>query len=383
MVGIPSVNPRGRSGPGEAHIAEFVAGWLRTNGIEARLDEVVPGRANVVAVVPGTHGGGPLLLETHLDTVEVDGMTVPAFGAEVRGGRLSGRGSCDAKAALAAFMLALAGLVRRGVRPRVDVVLAAVVDEEHGALGVRHLLRQGLGCQAAVVGEPTESRLVIAHKGCVRFRVRARGRTAHSAQPRQGDNAIERMARLISHVAEVLAPEAGLHTHPLLGPATLCTTMIEGGTGANVVPGRCTITLDRRLLPGEDPRAVWAGLERGIEDLEPGMIEVLEPDLADWALDTDAGAGIVRGLAAALRAEGLDPTPAGADFGSDANKIARQDVPAVVFGPGSIANAHQPDEWVELAQVESASRVIGRLCVGFPDGPPEMSRIWTAGTTPA
>jgi acetylornithine deacetylase len=365
MVSVPSVNPRDVEAPpngtGEGPLAALVASTLEGAGLEVRLDQVLPGRPNVIATLAGRDRGRALLLETHLDTVEVDGMTIPPFTPEVRGGRLQGRGSCDAKGCLAAFMTALTGAARRGVRPPTDVVLAAVMDEEHRFRGVLRVLDDAPRYRAAVVGEPSELRLVAAHKGSVRIEVRAHGRTAHSSQPADGDNAVERMADVIAFVRDRLAPDAERIPHPLTGPATVCPTIVRGGSGFNVVPGSCSLFLDRRTLPGEDAHAVWREYRDRIQSLAPGAIEVVPPALVDLALDTPRSSPVVEALAAAMRAHGLDPDPIGVNYGTDASKIADRGIPSVVFGPGSIADAHQPDESVELAQVEAAAEVVAEL----------------------
>jgi acetylornithine deacetylase len=365
MVAVPSVNPRDAVVPpertGEGAMAALVAGILSKAGLEVTLQEVLPGRQNVIATLPGRDRGRALLLETHLDTVEVDGMTVPPFVPEVRGGRLYGRGSCDAKGCLAAFMAAMVECAHEGVRPATDVVLAAVMDEEHRFRGVLHLLDAGRRFRGAVVGEPSELRLVVAHKGSVRMEIRTHGRTAHSAQPQDGDNAILRMAGVLALIRNELEPEAAGHRHPLTTPATICPTVIHGGSGFNVVPGSCSMFLDRRTLPGEDPEAVWRGYRDRIEALAPGAIQVVPPALVDLALDTPPASPIVSALGEAMLRRGLDPAPIGVNYGTDASKIAHRGIPAVVFGPGSIADAHQPDESVELAQVESAAGVLIEL----------------------
>jgi acetylornithine deacetylase len=366
MVRIPSVNPRDGEAPAEREMGEYVAAWLRQAGLEAVSEPVLPGRSNVVARLRGKDSTRALFLETHMDTVEVEEMSIPPFEPDVREGRLYGRGSCDAKGCLAAFMTALADVAKSGTPPEHDVVLAAVVDEEHRFRGVLHLLESGRRFAAAVVGEPTQLRLVTAHKGCVRFRVRARGRSAHSSQPWDGDNAIARMAPVITFVQERLAAQLASTDHPLVGPPTISPTMIEGGMGINVVPPECTLFIDRRTVPGEDPMAVWRDYKRAIEQLGPGSIEVLPPEVTDVALDTPPTSDVVASMARVLTSHQLDPEPIGVNYGSDASKIGERGVPSIVFGPGSIRDAHQPDESVDLAEVVTASRIVRDLIRDFP-----------------
>ncbi|MEU6144073.1 M20 family metallopeptidase [Streptomyces sp. NPDC047081] len=353
LVRLPSVNPRGGPGDGgETAVAGYVRDWLQRHGVQAELHEVLPGRCNVVAVVPGRREEA-VLLESHLDTVEVDGMTVPPYDGVVRGGRLYGRGACDAKGPLAAFMLAAAELAL-GETPLHTVVLAGVCDEEHDYRGVVHLLerlrdRRFVG---AVVGEPTGLVLAVAHKGVVRYTVRTTGRAGHSSRPEEAVNAISLMAPVLAHLT---ATPPAIAPHPLLGPATRSVTRIRGGTGPNVIPGTCEADVDRRTLPGEEPDAVW---EQDRAELAALGAELDPPFIVDFALDTPADSAVVSALCTALAADGRPTDIAGMPFATDASKIARAGVPTVVFGPGSILDAHSADESVDLAEVEAAARIV-------------------------
>ncbi len=356
LIRIPSVNPRERDEPAESAIADFVARWSADAGLQVEVQPVLPGRPNVLIRLPGRHRSRTLLLEAHLDTVEVEGMIVDPFGGAVRGGRVYGRGACDTKASLAAMLTAMAELKRSGSSP-IDVLLAATMDEEHRYRGVSAVIGRGERLAAAIVGEPTELDLVIAHKGSVRFRVTTRGRACHSSMPWAGENAILRMADVLQLVRHEIEPEAAARTHPRVGPASFCVSLINGGMAVNTVPASCTITVDRRTLPGEEPRAVWEEYRHRLEALSPGQITVHEPML-DFAMDTDPAEPIVQTLAAAIRGAGWPGKLRGVNYGTDASKLARAGVPAVVFGPGSIAEAHGAEECVELNQVEAAVAIL-------------------------
>lgn len=355
LVGVPSVNPRDGSGPGEAALAEVVRDWLVSRGIAARTREVLPGRPNVLAVVPGRDPRA-LLLESHLDTVEVNGMSVDPYAGEVRDGRLYGRGACDAKGSLAAFMLAAAELAAGPVPPR-TVVFAGVVDEEHLYRGVLGLIGElpVPEVAGAVVGEPTGLAMGTAHKGVVRYTVRTLGEAGHASRPAEAVNAVSLMAQVLAHLD---ATTPGAAAHPLLGRATRCVTRVRGGTGPNIVPGRCEIDVDRRTLPGEDPHEVWRRDGEELAALLPGRVELDPPFTVDHALDTPAGSAVAAGLAAALAERGLDGTGQGMPFCTDASKLALAGVPSVVFGPGSILDAHSADESVALADVGLAVDVV-------------------------
>ncbi|WP_427917208.1 M20/M25/M40 family metallo-hydrolase [Streptomyces sp. cg40] len=354
LVGIPSVNPRGQGAGdgGETAVAEYVREWLAARDITSEVQEVLPGRPNIVAVVPG-RGAGTVVLETHLDTVEVDGMTVDPFGGEVREGRLYGRGACDAKGSLAAFLLALAELAA-GDAPPCSVVLAGVCDEEHAYRGVLHLL-DTLADRAvfgALVGEPTGLVPAVAHKGVVRYTARTTGRAGHSSRPSEAVNAITLMAPVIARLA---AAPPSVPPHPLLGPATRSITRIRGGTGPNTIPDRCEVDIDRRTLPGEELDAVWRADRAELAALGA---EVDPPFTVDPALDTPAGAPVVTALRAALADHGRPSTVHGMPFGTDASKLARAGIASVVFGPGSVTDAHAAAESVDLAEVALAARIV-------------------------
>jgi acetylornithine deacetylase len=364
LVRVPSVNPRERNEPAESAVAEVVALWLGDAGLEVELKPVAPGRPNVLARLAGRDRSRTLLLESHLDTVEVGNMAGDPFSGVVRDGRLYGRGACDAKGPLAAMMLTLAELARSGPPPT-DVLLAAVVDEEYQYRGVSALLDRGASFAAAIVGEPTELDLVVAHKGCVRFPVTTIGRACHSSTPWEGENAIMRMADLLQVIRREVEPEAAAKRHPRVGQATFCVSTISGGHAVNIVPAECTIQVDRRILPGEEPRDVYAEYRERFQALAPGRVAVGEPSVLDYAMDTDPDEAIVRSLAAAARAMGYPGTIRGVNYGTDASKLARAGIPSVVFGPGSIRQAHGDDEYIDLRQLDAAVSILTRTISAF------------------
>ncbi|PSK90933.1 acetylornithine deacetylase [Murinocardiopsis flavida] len=356
MIRIPSVNPRGAGEPAETALAEFVADWGRAHGLETSLHEVADGRCNVIATLPGDTER-PLLLETHLDTVETEGMTVDPFEARVADGRLYGRGSCDAKGPLAVFLTAMADLAAAGPRPQ-TVTLAGVVDEEHVYRGVQAMRAMDLAPFGAIVGEPTSMRMVTAHKGCMRCRITARGPGGHSSEPWGKTNPFDTAARIIDFLHGEHTAELDANPRPLIGPPSMTVTMIEGGSGPNVLPESVTMTVDRRTVVGEDPHAVWAELRDLLAARFGAQVEVAEPHVVDYALETDPADPFVSGFAGVLGAHGLDPAPKGVGHGTDASKIALDGVPSVVFGPGAIAQAHMPDEFVPLAELHEAHKVV-------------------------
>jgi acetylornithine deacetylase/succinyl-diaminopimelate desuccinylase family protein len=364
LVRINSVNSSYDGGPGERAIATYVRQFFEQRGIEVWEQEVFPGRPNVIARLPGHNPHRRLVLEAHTDTVSVQGMTIPPFDPSIRDGRMYGRGTCDTKAGLATMMHALAGLKETGLTPHCEVLLAAVVDEEYSYRGVVRLC-QDLRADAAIVAEPTELRAVVATKGVLRCRITVHGRSAHSSKPHLGINAITQMARLIAAIEED-NQRLQSRQHPLVGHGTCNIGVITGGVQVNFVPDRCSIELDRRLLPGElaqDAVAAYRHLLATLPDIQAELEEPLL--LVDEGLDTPSESAVMQTAAQVLTAMGLDPAPCGVPFGCDASKLSRAGIPSIVFGPGSIDRAHTADEYVELDQVEQAAEFQKRFLLAF------------------
>jgi len=355
LIRINSVNSA-YGGPGEREIATWVRAFFEQRNIEVREQEVFPGRPNIIARLPGRDPHRRVILEAHMDTVTAQGMSIPPFEPRIEDGKMFGRGSCDTKAGLAAMLHAVASLREEGIQPPCEVWLAAVVDEEFSFRGVVKLC-EGLTADATLVAEPTDLRAVIASKGVLRWRIVSRGKAAHSGKPHLGVNAINHMARVVLALEEDHQRLAS-QPHPLLGPATYNVGIIHGGAQVNFVPDACAIEIDRRLLPGETAAAVLAHYQTLLDALKeqhPTMDVTMEPPmLTDEALETPADSAPAQIASAVLREMGLDPTLRGVPFGSDASKLSRQGIPSLVFGPGSIDQAHGAVEFVDLAQVERA-----------------------------
>lgn len=361
LVSIPSVNPMGSParGPefGEARVAAYVEQFLDRHGIRCHRQTVMPGRENVLAHVSG-RGSRSVLLETHMDTVSADNMEIAPFEPVERDGKLFGRGTCDAKASLAAMLTAM--VQARRSTPATDLWLCAVVDEEHTFGGAAYLVRSGFRADYVLVGEPTRLQVVTAHKGAIRWRITAHGRAAHSATPWKGDNAIYRMAKVVKSLeryAEILMKKP---PHPRLGPRTLNVGTIQGGQTVNTVPDCCTITVDRRVLPGETLEEVGSSLPELLT--QKGLMEGLEivEYLRDAPMEIGEDHPWVRAVLAAARAFGEVNTVA-VHYSTDASKFAQARMPAVVMGPGDIAQAHTTCEWVDVEQVRTAAAVYARI----------------------
>ncbi|MBI2002226.1 MAG: M20 family metallopeptidase [candidate division NC10 bacterium] len=360
LVRIPSVNPQMGGGAGEGEIAGYLADRLRALSLAPTVTEVQPGRPNVLATAPGKQGGVHLLFEAHMDTVPPSHGQAGPFTPRLDGDRLYGRGACDTKASIAAMFMALASALTVRER-RATISVAFTMGEELGHEGVAHLVASGFRPDAAVVGEPTGLDVIAAHKGVVRWKMVTTGRAAHSANPREGCNAIVKMATVIRALEERLIPRLRERAHPLLGPPTLSVGRIEGGLQVNVVPDRCTIELDRRLVPGE----IWLEVRREVEAVlaplcaeDPDLkVTIQEPYQNTPCMETPLDAAIVRMVQEAVcRIDGQHPVR-GVAFCTDAAHLSAAGVPCVVLGPGHIAEAHTSTEYVEIQQVMQAAAI--------------------------
>lgn len=361
LIRINSINPAYDHGVSEAAAAQYVRRFFEPLGVEMWEQEVFPGRPNLIVKIPG-RTAGRVVLEAHMDTASINGMTIPPFEPEIREGLMYGRGSCDTKGGLAAMMEAVAQLAESGEKPGCEVWLCAAADEEFSYGGVLKLC-EGLKADAAIVAEPTELRLVIASKGVLRWSVHTKGRAAHSSKPHLGVNAIENMSRVVLAVAEENRRLAE-RKHPLLGPGTLNVGTIHGGVQVNFVPDHCTIEIDRRLLPGEEAADIHAAYGEFFESLGLDAYQDA-PRLADHALDTPPETPMVQVASRVLAEMGLPSEPVGVPYGSDASKLSRRGVPSIIYGPGSIDQAHAAVEWVDCEQVVTAAEFYKRFLVEF------------------
>jgi len=369
LVAINSVNPQYPGGPGEGLLAEYIGNYFRKHSIPCEFQTVFEGRPNVIAKLDGKRSGRTLVLEAHMDTASELGMSRAPFQPVREGNRLYGRGSCDTKGGLAAMLHALKVLHDAEVRLNTSVVFVAAVDEEYSFRGVVKFLEKGIKADGAIVAEPTDLEAVVASKGVLRWRLRTRGRAAHSSKPQLGINAVAKMARIIVAMEERFPAIFQSRQHPLLGPPTLNVGVIQGGVQVNQVPDSCTIDLDRRMLPGETRESVWHEFETLLSELracDPGLeAEMEQPMLEAYTLDTAPSERIVQVVSGVLREVTGHNRLAGVPYGSDASALARAGIPSVILGPGSIDQAHAADEYVELDQVALAAEVYAHSILEF------------------
>ena len=358
LVAIDSVNPDlVPGGSGEQAIAHAVAAWLERAGLDVTLEDAVPGRPNVIAIARGTGGGRSLMLNGHLDTVGVAGMQAP-YTPEIVGDRLYGRGAYDMKGGLAAIMLAAAAAAERPLRG--DVIVTAVIDEESASLGTQSVLKRW-HADAAVVTEATGLDLCVAHKGFVWLDVDVTGEAAHGSRPDLGIDAIVKMGQVLTHLERLnrnLQSSAG---HPLLGAGSVHASLIAGGQELSSYPARCTLSIERRTIPGETPELVEAEIQHIIERLaarDPHFHASITRRLARGSFAISKDASIVqvahRELTDVL---GRAPALIGVPWWMDSALLADAGIPTVIFGPGG-GGAHATVEWVSLEEVAQCTAAL-------------------------
>jgi acetylornithine deacetylase len=365
LVEIDSVNPSlVPGGAGEREIAAFVAGWARAAGLDAEVLEATRGRPSVVVRARGLGGGRTLLLCGHLDTVTVEGMDAP-HSPRLDGDCLHGRGSYDMKGGVAAALVACREAAALGLAG--DVVVAAVADEEHASLGVQEALT-ALSADVAIVTEPTELEVVVAHKGFVWAEIEVSGRAAHGSRPHLGVDAIVKTGPILTALGQ-LDRDLGERTHPLVGRGSVHASVIEGGSELSSYPSRCRLGLERRTLPGETAAEIDAELASLLgrcRSADPELVASLRTLLVREPFEVAPDADVVDlVLEAAAEVLPARPMVGGASYWADAAFIAAAGIPTVMFGPGG-AGAHAAEEWVSIDDLVAVTRalttVASRLC---------------------
>ncbi len=359
LVAVDSRNPSlVADGPGEGACARLLARVLREWGFQVELQQVERGRPNVVARI-GKSGGRALLLNGHLDTVGVDGMTHEPWDAEVRDGRLFGRGSADMKAGIAAMCTAAWRAAGTGLNG--EVIVAAVVDEEFHSVGTSALVASGVTADAAIVTEPTRLSICPAHKGFAWADVDVRGVAAHGSRHDVGVDAIALAALVVAEVEAYQQRELTQRSHPLLGRPSLHASFIRGGSGLSTYPDRCVVQFERRTIPGESAADFTRELESAIgrvRSVRPELVATVVPGFSQQPNEVDATHPLVGHLRSAVAQGGGTATIEGLSCWTDAAILTAAGIPAVCFGPGDIAVAHAAEEYVPVAEITAAADAI-------------------------
>jgi acetylornithine deacetylase len=352
LVAIDSVNPTLVPGArGEAEIAGRLADELRAWGLSVEMTDAAPGRPNVVGVLEGRRSGRSLMLCGHTDTVGITGMPRP-FAAEIRDGRLFGRGAQDMKGGVAAMVGAARQIVESGGLDRGRLIIAAVADEEHSSLGAEALIRTWRA-DAAVVTEPTGLDVAVAHKGFQWIAVETRGRAAHGSRPRDGRDAIMRMGRVLSRLEQLERRLRDGASHDLLGTASLHASIIEGGEELSSYPAKTMLQFERRTLPGESLDVALKEVRVILEELRREDAE-FEGDarmtFGREPYEIDPSSSLPDTLVRAASSAGCTSKRVGMTFWTDAALLGSAGIPTVIFGPGG-AGLHSVQEYVLVDDV--------------------------------
>ncbi|MGI8965954.1 MAG: M20 family metallopeptidase, partial [Limisphaerales bacterium] len=263
---------------------------------------------------------------------------------------------------VAAMLSALCEIAKSKKRPaETEIIFAGLIDEENGQAGSRALIESGFQADLAIVGEPTELKIVTAHKGSLWLRFETRGRAAHGSRPELGKNAVHEMAQIVDLLETDYAAELKKRKHPLLGTPTISVGTITGGTQANIVPDKCVATADRRTLPSETENSVRREVKILLQKNNLKAVLLNDKMASCWPMETDFMLPLVQQMFHCLKQNKL----IGVDYFCDASVLSRGGIPSVVFGPGNIAQAHRPDEWIAISQLERGTVMLVRFLKSF------------------
>jgi len=362
LVCIPSVNPAYDSESlGEAPVVKWLEDWGWSHGLEPVRQPCLENRDNINFTIRNGDGRH-LLFNGHTDTVSIAGMSIDPFNGDIKDGCLWGRGATDMKGPLAGMLSSLLRLRERDDW-RGTLTVSCVVDEEYKYRGILSLLDDNDPWDFAVVGEPTSLRVVRGCKGSCRFTIHTEGRAAHSSEPDKGANAIVGMARAIPCITGFFENGLAKFTRPGFGPSTGSIGLIQGGSGINIVPERCTISIDIRTVPDQDWRTTFADFKNHVrahcDNLGDVKLVFDEPSHFSPSFETAPDHLLVQTACEVLGESETSIVP----FGCDGSKIAARDIPTIVLGPGDIAQAHTKDEYITLQNLEAGAAAYEKLAV--------------------
>ncbi|WES67306.1 M20 family metallopeptidase [Superficieibacter sp. HKU1] len=362
LIQHPSENPPGN----ENSVARYIAELLRREGIETEVQEVAPGRPNVIARLKGQQPGKRLIFNGHTDVVPCgEGWSVEPFAAVIDGERIIGRGAADMKSGVAAMIYAALLIKRRQYAFNGEITLLFNVDEERVNLGMAHFIAQGVEADYAIIGEPTSLEVCIAHKGVSRTRLTTHGTAGHAAKTRHPDSAIDKMAQLFPGLLQECQRVKQLQ-HPLLGNASMLVTTINGGSAPNIVPQSCSLEIDRRVLPDEKRSDINDSVLSALS--KSGLTSELDYSLENYlfipasAIDdahplVEAACEAVTTVTGSARKTIFDATCEAPFFSVDCR------IPTIIMGPGDLAQAHVKDEYVRIEELHHAAQIYSQLAL--------------------
>jgi acetylornithine deacetylase len=368
LVRINSINPSlSPEGKGEAEIGAYIADLLNSFGMQVTTYEIEPARVNVVGILKGSGGGKSLLMNAHMDTVGVEGMIGDPFGAEIREGRMYGRGTQDMKGSLAAMLGAVKALADSRVELAGDVLITAVADEEHASIGTDDLVKH-VTADAAIVTEPTNLTLCRAHRGFIWYDVETYGRAAHGSRFREGIDANMRMGRFLARLDKLEQELRHRPSHPLVGPPSLHAARLQGGAEISIYAAHCLLQIERRTTPGETEKQVTAELQAIIDELaaeDTTFKATVKPAFMRNPFEIGAEAEIVQALEGAMiDCTGAKPIHSGQSFWTDAAILADTGIESVLIGPTG-GGLHSAEEWVDLRSVVDLAEILAETAVRF------------------
>jgi acetylornithine deacetylase len=368
MIRIDSVNPTlASAGNGESHIAHYIGDYLEKMGIEVKYQRIDSDRENVIGIVNGTGQGRKLMLNGHTDTVSIKGMEIDPLNPKVENGKVYGRGALDMKGGIAATIMAIKSIIEAGTELRGDIVLAFVADEEYASLGTETLLQE-YSADAAIICEPTDLKVTIAHKGFAWAKVEIFGKAAHGSLPDKGIDAILKAGKFLLEIENLEKQILDQKNHPLLGSPSIHASLINGGIELSTYPDYCKIEMERRTLPGENREMVVKEIENMVQRVgsrDKQFRADFEVFFYRPALEISKEQPIVQTLCRAHQS-GLrkEPEYAGLSGWLDSAILADAGIPTVIFGPKG-EGAHGSVEYVVFDSVVDTTRILINAIVDF------------------
>lgn len=368
LISIDSTNPRlVAGGKGEKEISEYIENFLKSKGLDVVTQEVEQGRKNVIGILKGKGRGKTLMLNGHLDTVGTEGMEIPPFLPKYEDGRVYGRGSIDMKAGLAGMLISVETILREKIELKGDLILAFVVDEEYESKGTE-LLVKSFKVDSAIVCEPTDLKIGIAHKGFVWVKVEIFGKSAHGSKPEEGIDAIVKAGRFLWELEKFSKNVLSIKSHNLLGPPSIHASLIRGGRELSTYPDYCEIELERRTIPGEtldivkeEIREILYDISKNDKDFR-GTFEIFfsrSPHVISGKEE------IVRTLFNSYEdITGKIPEFTGLSFWTDGAILSENGIPSVIFGPSG-SGLHSSIEYVDFDSVIVFSKILIQTIIKF------------------
>lgn len=368
LIRIESVNPElAGMGSGELLIAEHIGKYLAAMGLEVHYQEIKPKRVNVIGVLKGSGAGKSLMLNGHTDTVGITRMDIDPLNPAFRDGKVYGRGSFDMKGGLAAMIAAVKAIIEAGLRPKGDVILAFVGDEEYLSAGTEVLVRE-YSAHAAILCEPTGLKVCIAHKGFAWIKVEVFGKAAHGSRPDRGIDAIVKAGKFLARIEELGKESLIQKKHPLLGSPSIHASLIKGGTELSTYPDYCLVELERRFIPGETIKTIEVEIQALIDDLaskDDQFKAKFEVSFSRPPLEVARDHEIVGALARAY-ANTVKKAPQFIGVGGwmDSAILAEAGIPSVIIGPAG-DGFHAATEYVDFASIITLTKILTDTIIEF------------------